>query len=81
MTGSSGWDSMVSMAVDVDRYALPDGAQPELKLLGNPMPVLGMGFASSIPGTPSPENGTSTVNGKMLNLKGATVSGPSLMNK
>jgi 4-carboxymuconolactone decarboxylase len=70
MIGLSGWYSMVSMALDVDRYPLPDGAQPELKPLENPLPVVGMGFATSVPGTPSPATTTSIVNGKTLNLKG-----------
>jgi 4-carboxymuconolactone decarboxylase len=70
MIGLSGWYSMVSMALDVDRYPLPDGAQPELKPLENPLPVVGIGFATSVPGTPSPATTTSTVNGKTLNLKG-----------
>jgi len=36
--GLSGWYSMVSMALNVDRYPLPGGAQPELKPLANPIP-------------------------------------------
>jgi 4-carboxymuconolactone decarboxylase len=36
--GLSGWYSMVSMALNVDRYPLTNGAQPELKLLANPIP-------------------------------------------
>lgn len=36
--GLSGWYSMVSMALNVDRYPLADGAQPELKPLANPIP-------------------------------------------
>jgi 4-carboxymuconolactone decarboxylase len=36
--GLSGWYSMVSMALNVDRYPLANGAQPELKPLSNPIP-------------------------------------------
>ena len=34
----SGWYSTVSMALNVDRYPLADGTQPELKPLANPIP-------------------------------------------
>ena len=34
----SGWYSTVSMALNVDRYPLANGAQPELKPLANPIP-------------------------------------------
>ncbi len=70
MIGLSGWYSMVSMALDADRYPLPAGVEPELKPLENPLPVAGMGFATSVPGTPAPRNTTSTTNGKTLILKG-----------
>ena len=70
MTGLSAWYCLVSMALDVDRYPLPDGAQPELKPLENPLPVAGMGFATPIPGTPSPATAKSTINGKTLTLRG-----------
>jgi 4-carboxymuconolactone decarboxylase len=36
--GLSGWYSMVSMALNVDRYPMANGAQPELKPLSNPIP-------------------------------------------
>jgi 4-carboxymuconolactone decarboxylase len=36
--GLSGWYSMVSMALNVDRYPLADGAQPELRPLQDPLP-------------------------------------------
>ena len=70
MIGLSGWYSMVSMALDADRYPLPAGVQPELKPLENPLPMVGMGFATAVPGTPAPGNTTSTTNGKKLTLKG-----------
>ena len=70
MIGLSGWYCMVSMLLDVDRYPLPAGVQPELKPLDNPLPVVGLGFATPVPGTPNPTSTRSTVNGKTLNLKG-----------
>jgi 4-carboxymuconolactone decarboxylase len=36
--GLSGWYGIVSMALNVDRYPLANGAQPELKPLANPIP-------------------------------------------
>ena len=38
MIGLSGWYDIVCKALDVDRYPLADGAQPELKPLANPFP-------------------------------------------
>jgi 4-carboxymuconolactone decarboxylase len=70
MIGLSGWYGLVSMALDVDRYPLGPDVQPELKPLDNPLPVAGKGFATAIPGTPSPKAATSTVNGKKLTLRG-----------
>jgi 4-carboxymuconolactone decarboxylase len=70
MIGLSGWYSLVSMALNVDRYPLGPGVQPELKPLENPLPVVGMGFATPVPGTPTPAAARSTVNGKTLNLRG-----------
>jgi 4-carboxymuconolactone decarboxylase len=68
--GLSGWYCLVSMVLDVDRYPLGPGVEPELKTLENPLPVVGMGFATSVPGTPSPESAESTVNGKKFTLRG-----------
>src|SRR2546428_6047830 len=39
MIGLTGWDSLVSMALNVDRYPLGPRGQPELKPLENPPPV------------------------------------------
>lgn len=36
--GLTGWYNLVSEALNVDRYPLPDGARPELKPLANPFP-------------------------------------------
>jgi 4-carboxymuconolactone decarboxylase len=49
MTGLSGWYCLVSMVLDVDRYPLGPGVQPELKPLDQPLPVVGMGFATPAP--------------------------------
>jgi 4-carboxymuconolactone decarboxylase len=38
MIGLSGWYSTVSMALNIDRYPLGAGVQPELKPLANPFP-------------------------------------------
>jgi 4-carboxymuconolactone decarboxylase len=38
MIGLSGWYSTVSMALNVDRYPLANGAQAELKPLASPIP-------------------------------------------
>jgi len=68
--GLSGWYCLVSMALNVDRYPLGPGAEPELKPLENPLPVVGKGFATAIPGTPSPASAESTANGKTFTLRG-----------
>jgi len=58
------------MLLDVDRYPLGQGAQPELKPLEHPLPVVGIGFATTVPGTTSAATAQSTVNGKMFSLRG-----------
>jgi 4-carboxymuconolactone decarboxylase len=70
MMGLSGWYCLVSMALNVDRYPLSQGAQPELKPLEKPLPVIGTGFATPIPGTTSAATAQSTVNGKTFTLRG-----------
>ncbi|HLI84940.1 MAG TPA: hypothetical protein VKV17_13535 [Bryobacteraceae bacterium] len=70
MAGLSGWYGLVSMVLDVDRYPLGPGVEPELKPLENPLPVVGAGFATPIPGTPSPASAQSVVNGKKFTLRG-----------
>lgn len=70
MTGLSAWYNLVSMVLDTDRYPVPEGQKPELKPLENPLPRAGLGFATPIPGTPSPATAKSTVNGKTLTLRG-----------
>jgi 4-carboxymuconolactone decarboxylase len=68
--GLSGWYCLVSMLLNVDRYPLGEGVQPELKPLESPLPVVGIGFATPVPGTPSPSTAQSTVNGKTFSLRG-----------
>jgi len=70
MTGLSGWYGLVSMVLNVDRYPLDPGQEPELKPLENPLPVVGMGLATPVPGTTSPAALQSTVNGKTFTLRG-----------
>jgi 4-carboxymuconolactone decarboxylase len=38
LMGVMGYFQIVSMMLNIDRYPLPDGAQPELKPLANPIP-------------------------------------------
>jgi 4-carboxymuconolactone decarboxylase len=68
--GLSGWYCLVSMLLNVDRYPLGEGVQPELKPLESPLPVVGIGFATPVPGTTSPSTAQSTVNGKTFSLRG-----------
>ena len=73
MIGLSGWYTIVSMVLNVDRYPLGAGVQPELKPLENPLPLpmmLGAGFATPIPGTPSPSSITTNIKGKAIALAG-----------
>jgi 4-carboxymuconolactone decarboxylase len=67
---TSGWYSIVSMALNVDRYPLANGAKPELKPLENPLPLAGpAGFATApVPGKVVAK--TSTVGSKKLELRG-----------
>jgi 4-carboxymuconolactone decarboxylase len=77
MMGLSGWYCLVSMALNLDRYPLGPGVQPELKPLGNPLPVVGAGFATPIPGAMSPVTVTWSVNGKTFSLTGDRFKPPS----
>jgi 4-carboxymuconolactone decarboxylase len=58
------------MVLNVDRYPLGEGMQPELKPLKSPLPAVGMGLATSVPGATSPASAQSTVNGKTFSLRG-----------
>ena len=70
MIGLSGWYGLVSMLLNVDRYPLPEGVQPGLKPLENPLPVVGKGFATPVPGAISPATVTSAANGKAFTMRG-----------
>ena len=70
MMGLSGWYCLVSMMLNVDRYPLGQGVQPELKPLENPLPVVGMALATPVPGTTSAAAAESTVSGKTFTLRG-----------
>ena len=70
MMGLSGWYCLVSMALNLDRYPLGPGVQPELKPLESPLPMVGQGFATSIPGATSPSTVTWAVDGKTYSLAG-----------
>jgi 4-carboxymuconolactone decarboxylase len=70
MIGLSGWYGLVSMLLNVDRYPLAQGAQPELKPLDSPLPVVGMGFATPVPGAPSPAEVKSSAKGKEFTMRG-----------
>jgi 4-carboxymuconolactone decarboxylase len=68
--GTSGWYCLVSMALNTDRYPLGAGVEPELKPLQNPLPVVGAGFATPMPGPGSPATVTGTLNGKNYSITG-----------
>jgi len=70
MIGLSGWYGLVSMLLNVDRYPLPEGVQPGLKPLENPLPIVGMGFATPIPGVVAPSETKSAANGKEFIMRG-----------
>ncbi|MCU1336719.1 MAG: 4-carboxymuconolactone decarboxylase [Bryobacterales bacterium] len=70
MVGLSGWYGLVSMLLNVDRYPLPEGVQPDLKPLENPLPVVGMGFATPIPGAIEPAEVKSSAGGKEFTMRG-----------
>src|SRR5437868_8412098 len=54
MIALSGWYGLVSMLLNVDRYPMGGGVQPELRPLENPLAAVGMGFATPVPGALSP---------------------------
>jgi 4-carboxymuconolactone decarboxylase len=49
---------------------LPQGVQPGLQPLENPLPVAGMGFATPVPGVLSPAEVKSSANGKEFTMRG-----------
>ena len=70
MVGLSGWYGLVSMLLNVDRYPLPQGVQPGLRPLENPLPVVGMGLATPVPGALSPAEVKSSAQGKEFTMRG-----------
>jgi len=70
MIGLSGWYGLVSMLLNVDRYPMPQGVEPGLKPLENPLPIVGMGFATPVPGAITPAETKSAANGKEFTMRG-----------
>jgi 4-carboxymuconolactone decarboxylase len=70
MVGLSGWYGLVSMLLNVDRYPLPQGVQPGLQPFESPLPVVGMGFATPVPGALSPAEVKSSANGREFTMRG-----------
>jgi len=70
MVGLSGWYGLVSMLLNVDRYPLPQGVQPGLQPLENPLPVVGIGFATPVSGALSPAEAKSSAKGKEFTMRG-----------
>jgi 4-carboxymuconolactone decarboxylase len=70
MISLSGWYGLVSMLLNVDRYPMPEGVPPGLKPLENPLPVVGMGFATPVPGAISPAEVKSAAKGKEFTMRG-----------
>jgi len=70
MVGLSGWYGLVSMSLNVDRYPMPPGVPPDLKPLENPLPVVGMGFATPVPGAISPAEVKSAAGAKEFTMRG-----------
>ena len=70
LVGLSGWYGLVSMLLNVDRYPLPQGVEAGLRPLENPLPVVGMGFATPVPGILSPAEVKSSANGKEFTMRG-----------
>ena len=66
----SGWYTLVSTTLNVDRYPLAAGVQAELKALENPLPVAGAGLATGIPGKPAPSSISTNIKGKAITLSG-----------
>ena len=70
MVGLSGWYGLVSMLLNVDRYPMPQGVPPGLQPLANPLPLVGIGFATKVPGTLSPAEIKSSAQGKEFTMRG-----------
>jgi 4-carboxymuconolactone decarboxylase len=70
IVGLSGWYGLVSMLLNVDRYPLPQGIEPGLRPLENPLPVVGKGFATPVPGALAPAEVKSSAQGKEFTIRG-----------
>jgi 4-carboxymuconolactone decarboxylase len=70
MMALSGWYSIVSMALNVDRYPLPNGVKPDLKPLENPLPVAVSSAFATAPTPGSPVAKSSMVGKTKLELRG-----------
>jgi 4-carboxymuconolactone decarboxylase len=70
MIGLSGWYGLVSMLLNVDRYPMPEGVPPGLQPLDQPLPVVGKGFATPVPGVLSPAEVKSAAGGKEFTMRG-----------
>jgi len=70
MIALSGWYGLVSMLLNVDRYPLPQGVEAGLTPLENPLPVVGVGFATPVPGVVLPAEVKSSANGKEFTMRG-----------
>ena len=70
LVGLSGWYGLVSMVLNVDRYPLPAGVKPSIEPMENPLPPLGLGFATPQPGPAQPMELKSSVNGKQFEVRG-----------
>src|SRR6204780_1391558 len=58
------------MLLNVDRYPLPPGVQPGLRPLENPLPLVGRGFATPVPGALSPAEVKSSAGGREFTMRG-----------
>src|ERR1700730_161339 len=70
IVGLSGWYGLVSMLLNVDRHPLPQGVQPGPRPLENPLPAVGRGFATPVPGALSPAEVKSSAQGKEFTMRG-----------
>jgi 4-carboxymuconolactone decarboxylase len=70
IVGLSGWYGLVSMLLNVDWYPLPQGVEPGLRPLENPLPAVAVGFATPVPGATSPAELKSSAKGKEFTMRG-----------
>jgi len=67
---TAGWYSIVSMALNVDRYPLGEGVKPELKPLAEPLPVASASGFATAPAAGKVVSKTSMAGNKKLELRG-----------